>query len=90
MDYRDELLTITMEECAEVIQACSKILRFGPDSEYDGVTSLDSLEKEIGDLYCMLDLLHKHDMFSWTKVDEYAMEKEKKLRKWSNLIWENA
>ena len=86
MDYRDELLTIVMEECAEVIQACSKIIRFGPDSEYDGKTSLDSLEKEIGDLYCMLDLLHEHDMISWTNVDEYSQQKYEKLRKWSNLI----
>ena len=41
-DYQEELLIILMEECAEVAQACSKVLRFGND--------YDDLEKELGDL----------------------------------------
>lgn len=89
MDYRDEMLTITMEECAEVIQACSKILRFGPDSEHEGVTALDSLEKELGDLQMMIDLLHQHDLVSFTRMDEYANQKYEKLKKFSNLIFED-
>ena len=85
-DYEHELLTITMEECAEVIQACSKVMRFGPDSEYDGKTAREHLEKELGDLYCMIDLIHAHDLVSFTALDDYANEKYEKLRKWSNLI----
>jgi NTP pyrophosphatase (non-canonical NTP hydrolase) len=86
MNYENELLTITMEECAEVVQACSKLIRFGPDSEYNGQNALESLEKELGDLWCMIELMHENDMISWTRMDEYASEKRKKLQKWSNLF----
>lgn len=86
MTYDDELLTITMEECAEVIQACSKIIRFGMDSKFDKMTARDHLEKELGDLQCMIDLLHSNDMVSYTAMDNYAEAKREKLRKWSNLF----
>jgi hypothetical protein len=85
-DYRQELLTILAEECAEVIVECSKIMRFGESSVYEGETALDRLEKELGDLQCMIDLLHEADMVSFTKMDEYAQEKFQKLQKWSNLF----
>ena len=88
MKYENELLTVLMEECAEVIQESSKIIRFGMDAEYNGETALSRLEKELGDLYCMIDLLHANDMISFTKLDEYANAKYEKLKKWSNLIQE--
>jgi NTP pyrophosphatase (non-canonical NTP hydrolase) len=86
MGYEEELLTITMEECAEVIQACSKIIRFGPDSSYGGMTAIESLEKELGDLQCMIDLLHANDMVSFTAMDDHAYDKREKLKQWSNLF----
>jgi hypothetical protein len=86
MTREDELLTILAEECAEVIVECSKIKRFGKSSVYEGETALDRLEKEIGDLWCMIDLLHGADMVSYTKIDEYAMKKHEKLKQWSNVI----
>jgi NTP pyrophosphatase (non-canonical NTP hydrolase) len=86
MNYEEELLTITMEECAEVIQACSKIIRFGEHSEYDGKTALETLEKELGDLQCMIDLLHANDMVSYTAMDDYAADKRDKLKTWSSLF----
>lgn len=85
-DYKQEMLTILMEECAEVIQEASKIIRFGEDSEYNGETALARLEKELGDLQCMVGLLHSYDMVSYTKLDEYADAKYAKLKNWSNLI----
>ena len=42
-----ELLTITMEECGELIQACSKAIRC--DEYYDN----DKLKEEIGDVQCL-------------------------------------
>lgn len=81
LNYEQELLTILMEECAEVTQAASKIIRFGATE-----VNLTNLEKELGDLYCMIDLLHAHDMVSFTKLDEYSNEKYEKLKKWSNLF----
>ena len=86
MNRYDELLTVLAEECAEVIVECSKIKRFGPNSEYNGETALERLEKEIGDLMCMIELLHKHDMVSYIGVEDAAEAKYEKLKKWSNLI----
>jgi len=86
ISYDHELLTITMEECAEVIQACSKIIRYGMESEYGGMTARETLEKELGELQCMIELLHENDTVSYTAMDEYSLEKREKLKKWSNLI----
>lgn len=88
MTYNDELLTILMEECAEVIQEASKVIRFGAHAEYSGDTPLSRLEKELGDLQCMIDLLHSNDMVSYTNMDEYANAKYEKLKTWSNLVSE--
>ena len=86
IDFDVELLTITMEECAEVIQACSKIIRYGMESEHGGVTARETLEKELGDLQCMIELLHQNDTVSFTAMDEYSLQKHEKLKKWSSLI----
>ena len=81
MDYEKELLTIMMEECGEVIQACSKVIRFGATDE-----SLSHLEKELGDLYQMMDLAHQYDLVSWTRIDEASDKKREKLLTWSSLM----
>ena len=86
MKYKTELMVVLMEECSEVIQEASKIIRFGENAEYNGETALSRLEKEIGDLQCMVDLLYASDMISLEKVEEYANAKYEKLKKWSNLI----
>lgn len=85
-EYEKELLTVLMEECAEVIQAASKVIRFGPDSTWEGQSALSNLEKELGDLQCMVDLLHQHDMVSYVNMDECAVRKYEKLKEWSNLV----
>ena len=59
-----ELLTITMEECGELIQACSKAIRC--DDYYDN----DKLLEEVGDVYCMIELLHEYDLVSWNDIEE--------------------
>ena len=48
-DRLQELLTITMEECGELIQACSKAIRC--DDYHDN----KKLIEEIGDVQCMID-----------------------------------
>ena len=82
-DRLQELLTITMEECGELIQACSKAIRC--DDYYEERTNR-KLTEEVGDVMCMIDLLHEYDLISWTDVDERVFEKKKKLAKWSNLF----
>ena len=75
-----ELLTITMEECGELIQACSKSIRC------DDYHDIDKLIEEIGDGMCMIELLQQYDLVSYQEIDERVIEKRKKLEKWSNLI----
>ena len=78
-EHNTELLIILMEECAEVQQACSKILRYG-----DSISSINSLTKELGDLQCMINLTQEY-LVNPTKVHESVYEKRRKLKKWSNI-----
>ena len=80
-DELQELLTITMEECGELIQACSKAIRC--NDYHDN----EKLIEEVGDVMCMIELLHEYDLISFNDIDERVKIKKEKLKKWSNLIW---
>tara|TARA_B100000519_G_C14178374_1_gene407329 strand:- start:130 stop:387 length:258 start_codon:yes stop_codon:yes gene_type:complete len=82
MDKLQELLTITMEECGELIQACSKAIRC--DDYYESRTR-EKLTEEVGDLYCMIELMHEYDLISWSDIEERVKVKKKKLKRWSSL-----
>jgi len=84
LDARQELLVITMEECGELIQACSKALRRGELFQYSD--SEQKLKEEVGDVYTMLDLLVEWDVLSWSEIEERRNIKREKLKKWSDLI----
>ena len=79
-DKLQELLTITMEECGELIQACSKAIRC--DNYYDN----ENLIEEVGDVMYMLELIQGYDLVSYSEMDDRAIIKKEKLKKWSNLI----
>ena len=79
-EYRSELLVILMEECAEVQQACSKVLRYGEDRE-----NINKLISEVGDLQCMIQLLASNLEISEQEMYKGIHNKRKKLVKWSNL-----
>ena len=78
-DKLQELLTITMEECGELIQACSKAIRC--DDYYIN----KKLIEEVGDVYCMIELLHEYDIISWEDIQQRVKVKQEKLKKWSKL-----
>ena len=78
---RQQLLVITMEECGELIQACSKALRKQELFEYQ------NLKDEIGDVMCMLELMQDWDVVSYAEIEERVSTKRAKLAKWSELIW---
>jgi len=84
MDARTQLMVIMMEECGELIQACSKALR--REDFYDNKELLD----EVGDVYTMIEIMHDFDMISWNDIEERVKEKRINLSKWSDLIekWE--
>ena len=79
MTEQEELMTITSEECGEVIQACSKVLRFPGDQ------STEMLKKELGDLYCMIEIMIEKQILTYTDLMDGAKAKRYKLKEWSNL-----
>jgi NTP pyrophosphatase (non-canonical NTP hydrolase) len=83
-------MSITQEECAEVIQAISKIFRFGLDTEWNGETNREHLIEEIGDLKAMIHLLTvESKILDIDKVNDAAAKKLIKLQKWSTISFEN-
>ena len=83
LDARQQLLVITMEECGELIQECSKNLRRGE------LFDTQIVKDEVGDVYAMLDLLHEWDVLSWDEIEERERVKRRKLSRWSDLIGES-
>ena len=81
----EEILLITAEECGEVVQAITKIFRFGLNAEYNGVTNTERLIDELGDLTCMIGLIMKELNLSEDVMQQSAFEKLQKLRKWSRI-----
>ena len=80
MDRLQELLTITIEECGELIEVCSKSIR------KEHYHNNKELTEEVGDVMCMIELLHEYDLVSYTDIEERVKVKRNKLKKWSDLI----
>ena len=80
LDYNTELMVITMEECGELIEACSKAIRC---EEYK---DNEKLIEEIGDVWFMLSLIMERGLVKSEDIQDRINVKIKKLKKWSNLI----
>ena len=86
-DKQREILVITQEECAEVIQEISKCFRFGIDNNHkSGIPHRQVLEQEIGDLLCMLDLCLKHGIVTEVGILEAKTKKVGKLQVYSKIF----
>lgn len=83
---QQEVLAIAQEECAEVIQAISKVFRFGIDASHNGVTNREHLTVEAGDLMCMLDLMVELGMIDELEMIEASANKRIKLETWSKIF----
>lgn len=81
-----EIMDIAQEECAEVIQAISKVRRFGLTTVHKNVTNQAHLEEEIGDLMCMVELMVEKGMVDQVSILEAARRKRIKLEQWSNIL----
>lgn len=59
-----ERLSMLLEEAGEVVQICGKILRHGYDSynpfDENKITNKDLLEKELTDLYVIMDKMNAY------------------------------
>jgi NTP pyrophosphatase (non-canonical NTP hydrolase) len=86
MDAIIERLVILAEESAEVGQAVSKILRFGPNGKHptyqQGITNREALEKEIGDVLGMVYLLTSRGYLSAAKIQKAKRAKLKRVAKY--------
>jgi len=80
-------MDIAQEECAEVIQAISKISRFGIDNLKPGKpkTNREHLEEELGDLLAMVDILENMEAINMVNVNLARRAKIEKLKIWSNI-----
>ena len=81
-----QLMTITMEECGELTQRCSKIRR-----KYSTLSSVEEdqrvkLVEELGDVFCMMELIVEHGVTDWIELQDRADVKLEKLKKWSTLV----
>ena len=79
-------MVITMEECGELTQRCSKIMRRYDDVEQIEPDQRNKLLEEAGDVLCMLELMEDHGLFTWADLQERVEVKENKLKKWSTLF----
>lgn len=84
MNKNDLIPVITQEECAEVIQAISKVFRFGleqvhPDTK---VTNREQLECELGQLQSMIDQITDHWSLRPSAIHYAKMRKEQTMHKW--------
>ena len=80
MDKKTQALVITMEECGELTQACSKFLRRNGDEK-----SISDLIDEAGDVLCMIELLVHLGYLREIDLDERKKFKKLKLKSWSQL-----
>ena len=82
-----EVMDILQEECAEVIQAVSKISRFGIDNFKPGKakTNREHLEEELGDMLAMICILEKMGVIDQNALEIATKAKIQKLKKWSTI-----
>ena len=78
MNKFEQLMVLTMEECGELTQACSKKLRGSPSAQ-------KLLLEEVGDVQCMINLIIKNGLLSQEDVQERVKFKLDKLSKWSDM-----
>ena len=85
MNKLQELMVITMEECGELIQQCSKVLRKAETVEEIPEAQRQKLMEEVGDVYCMIDLIIDNGLMSEDEIYARAQIKAEKMKKWSQL-----
>jgi len=77
-----EILVILMEECAELTQSCSKILRAGKKKDF-----MANFHQEVVDVQVMIELADSSGLITReinTSIKLYQ-NKINKLRQWSSL-----
>ena len=73
-------MIITMEECGELTQACSKVLRTDFKDH-----ALQDLKQEVADVVCMVELMKKNGLVNDADIVQGIQNKMEKLEIYSNL-----
>jgi NTP pyrophosphatase (non-canonical NTP hydrolase) len=84
MKKYEEMLVITMEECGELTQACSKYIRSKGRAKYR-----QNLRDEIGDVMTMIEILKMAGLVTDEQIQTRMEDKKKKLKKWSSIFDED-
>jgi len=87
-----ELMVITMEECGELAQRCSKIIRKFDTIEQAledneiAINNRTKLLEEVGDVQCLIDLMIECGLLTKEEIDARIATKRDKLKIWSKLV----
>ena len=86
MNRNEEIITILQEECSEVIQAVSKVRRFGMPENHG------NLVVELCDLQAMINLMYEYEVVPCSleqRIDNIHQKREK-LKKFSKIFESNS
>ena len=86
MDKITQLMVITMEECGELVQVCSKVLRKRATQGKVPAETLDKLEAETADVMCMIELMKENKLIFEDGIEAGIERKRNKLKTWSDLV----
>ena len=81
-----QLMCITMEECGELTQRCSKMMRKFTTIEDATEDQRVKLLEEAGDVLCMIELMVEHGILTNEELGVRVNVKRDKLKQWSTLI----
>ena len=87
-----ELMVITMEECGELAQRCSKIIRKFDTIEQAledneiAISNRTKLLEEVGDVQCLIDLMIECGLLTKEEINARIATKRDKLKIWSKLV----
>lgn len=78
--YEREVLTILVEECGEVIQAATKLLRFGKENRPDnGAPNTEVLSTEVGHVREVINFAIELKLVSPSVAEMAKSEKRRRL-----------
>lgn len=86
MNKLQELMVLTMEECGELTQRCSKIIRKFETLEEITEDQRVKLLEEVGDVQCLIELMVDCGLLTNDEINARIDSKRNKLKTWSKLI----
>lgn len=79
-----KLLTLFIEESAEATKEICKMLHHGINNvnPVTGVSNLDKLHTEVGDLLVIIDMLHQRGVLNASQIEAAKEHKRSRLSEW--------